>query len=203
MQSQFFNLARQEKTIIPALRRHAMSKRFEFAFMKRGPFKLTAVFLCFLFSGHATAQDLQSWSVKIDDGAQRFQVLATFNNEAVLDKETQLVWEREPNRDLLKWQDALNHCQNAVVGGRLGWRLPSISEITSLADGSVTENENHVPIPAFSVHHPFILKFPTGFWSVDKSGPKSAWIFDANNGGMVYLQTLKNDRVIAWCVRSS
>jgi hypothetical protein len=203
MYRQILNLAHQEKTINSALSRHAMTKQFEFAFIKRDLFKLTATFLCFLFSGLATAQDLQSWSVKIDDGAQRFQMLAAFNNEAVLDKETQLVWEREPNRDLLKWQDALNHCQNAVVGGRLGWRLPSISEVTSLADGSVTENENHVPIPAFSVHHPFILKFGPGFWSVDKSDPKSAWVFDASNGGMVYLQTLKNDRAIAWCVRSS
>ncbi len=202
MYRQILNLAHQEKPIIPALRRHAMSKQFEFAFIKRDLFKLTVAFLCFLFSGLATAQDLQSWSVKIDDGGQRFQMLAAFNNEAVLDKETQLVWERSPNRNGLRWNDALRHCQNAVVGGRMGWRLPSISEASSLLDGSVSEPENY-SLLAFPINHPFIIDFEgPSFWSIDKKDAKNAWIVNATQGGQIFLAPLKDYKFIAWCVRS-
>ncbi len=201
MQRQILNLAHQEKTIIPALRRHAMSKQFEFVFIKRDLFKLTVTFLCFLVSGLSTAQDLQSWSVKIDDGAQRFQILAAFNNEAVLDKETQLVWKRAPNRNALRWNDALRHCQNTVVGGRMGWRLPSISEASSLLDGTVSENYVRL---AFPINHPFIIDFEgPSFWSIDKKDAKNVWIVNATQGGQIHWDPIKGYKFIAWCVRSS
>jgi len=39
---------------------------------------------------------LKSWSREIKDATKRFEVLDRFNDEAVLDRETQLVWQREP-----------------------------------------------------------------------------------------------------------
>ena len=44
--------------------------------------------------GTAEAIDLRSWDRKINNAHARFEVLQGFNDEAVLDKETQLVWER-------------------------------------------------------------------------------------------------------------
>jgi hypothetical protein len=39
---------------------------------------------------------LKSWSRKIKDATKRFEVLDRFKDEAVLDREPQLVWQREP-----------------------------------------------------------------------------------------------------------
>jgi hypothetical protein len=72
---------------------------------------MTAVFFCLsnIIVGAAAAQMesrtadveveteiLKSWSRKINDATKRFEVLDSFNAEAVLDRETQLVWQREP-----------------------------------------------------------------------------------------------------------
>jgi hypothetical protein len=162
-------------------------------------FHLIVFVVCFMFSGLALAQDLQSWSVKIDDGAKRFQVLAAFNHEAVLDKETQLVWERTPDRDVVRWPDAVTHCQNAIIGGRLGWRLPSMAELSSLLDFSVIGDSNNIPLP---LNHPFILKFNLGFWSNDPFDGKGALLIYFPNYGMVSIADF-NHRANAWCVRSS
>ncbi len=168
-----------------------------FAAIKRNQFKLMATFLCVMYSGLALSQDLQSWSVKIDDGAKRFKVLADFNKEAVLDTETQLVWEKVPSQDKQTWKSALIHCQNAKTGTHLGWRLPSIAEVSSLLDTSVVGD-----VPALSINHPFLLKRAKVFWSVDKSDAEKAWSLSVGNGGMSSLQDMKN-KAMAWCVRSS
>ncbi len=155
------------------------------------------VLCCLLFSAQTLAQELQSWSVKIDDGAKRFKILKDFNNAAVLDKETQLVWERRPNHDFLKWEDAVIHCQNAAVGGRMGWRLPSMTELSSILDLSVANDFNKI---SFAPNHPFILT-NLGFWSTDKYYEKPLAI-SLHYGGIGALD-LKHGKEQAWCVRSS
>ena len=44
----------------------------------------------------AQTETLKSWSRKIPNARRRFEVLHQFNDEAVLDRETQLVWEHAP-----------------------------------------------------------------------------------------------------------
>jgi len=68
----------------------------------------------------------------------RFVVLSNFNNEAVLDRETGLVWMRSPNTLFPSsvQRQAASICRNGWTGGRFGWRLPSITELSSLADAS-------------------------------------------------------------------
>jgi hypothetical protein len=74
-------------------------------------------------TGAARALDLKSWDDKIA-GTLRWKILAEFNNEAVLDKETQIVWERSPDTTFLAWTAARTACSVKNVGGRKGWRLP-------------------------------------------------------------------------------
>ena len=69
----------------------------------------------------------QNWDTVLP-ADQRFTVLPSFNNQAVRDNETGLVWERSPTRTR-----ELGRCgQNLLapqVGNRKGWRLPMIEEL--------------------------------------------------------------------------
>jgi hypothetical protein len=96
-----------------------------------------------------------SWD-QVLPASTRFIVLSNFNNNAVLDRETGLVWELTPTvpTNSQNWRTADFSCHSANTGGRAGWRLPSIAEISSLFDRSVT-----TPYPAgvsLPPGHPFI-----------------------------------------------
>ena len=86
-----------------------------------------------------------SWDRKIKSAKQRFKILAEFNTDAVLDRETGLVWERKPSTQNMAWSNARLFCAQKAVGGRGGWRLPSFSELASLVDPSVTSNFPRIP----------------------------------------------------------
>jgi len=156
---------------------------------------------------------LKSWSNIIPNAKKRFVVLADFNNEAVLDRETGLVWELGPITPKFRWDVSLLQCISKSVGGRKGWRLPFIPELTSLIDPSV--NLLGGPGPALPLGHPF-LNVPTSegaqtFWSAnsipwDTIRPtiQFSWSVDFRDGGISAGSTIGSaslDRV--WCVRSS
>ena len=111
----------------------------------------------------AEAIDLRSWDQKIADPSKRFVVLSAFDNEAVLDKETQLVWERTPSPEARTFPYAIEYCLATNVGGRAGWRLPTAHELKSL----LIRAETVLPSG-----HPFSLPFPPAtpkFWSSTKN----------------------------------
>ena len=87
----------------------------------------------------------QNWD-KVLPAAERFIVLEAFNNEAVRDNETGLVWERSPDPTSNTWSAARFICATKIVGGRKGWRLPSFSELSSLVDTSVAPNPLLPPV---------------------------------------------------------
>ncbi|MCP4078369.1 MAG: DUF1566 domain-containing protein [Gammaproteobacteria bacterium] len=70
-----------------------------------------------------------TWSQKLADG-QRFELV--LSEDAVLDKETGLVWERTPRATPSAWNTAVESCYKGGTGGRAGWRLPSVPEMASL-----------------------------------------------------------------------
>jgi enamine deaminase RidA (YjgF/YER057c/UK114 family) len=86
-------------------------------------------------AGNEDIQTMQ-WD-KAMPASQRFVVLAAFNNDAVLDKETGLVWEKSPQSAAVSLPNARLACANKAVGGRKGWRLPALPELASLVDPSV------------------------------------------------------------------
>ena len=124
--------------------------------MNRKVFGGLAVILLAAFGLGAVANGpyyaLPSWAQKITcvaDNCQRFVVLANWNSEAVLDRETGLVWERAPGTapggpfgepiTTLPWGEAVEACRQFTVGGRMGWRLPTIEELQSLIDADTDE----------------------------------------------------------------
>lgn len=92
---------------------------------------LTSIALLAL-SSQTIAGDLSDWGKKIN--ADRFVVLTDFNSEAVLDKETQLVWQTAPAGKAHDWSAARSICRHAITGERAAWRLPSVHELASLYD---------------------------------------------------------------------
>jgi hypothetical protein len=104
---------------------------------------------------------MSSWDKRIDNVQQRFQVLNEFNNEAVLDRETGLVWERTPSTQAVAWPNARLLCAQKGVGGRGGWRLPAFNELASLVDPAV----QNATVPQLPPGHPFQQVQPASYWS--------------------------------------
>ncbi len=144
----------------------------------------------------------KSWSKKIScdstTNCPRFEVLADFNNEAVLDKETGLVWEKAPANSIMgvEWMTATVTCPNRATGNRKGWRLPTVEELASLVDLSVA-----YPGPTLPSGHPFTNVGSLFYWSVttDLSYTTNAWYVDFSEG--VVAGCNKASGLYVWCVR--
>jgi hypothetical protein len=137
-----------------------------------------------------------SWDQTLPSST-RFIVLSNFNNQAVLDRETGLVWERSPSTNTFIQPLASQHCVNLSLGTRKGWKLPTIQELASLVDLSVT--------PMLPSGHPFTnvqVSDSSFYWSstissvVSPLGWRALRFSDgaggSSGGGVVLL---------AWCVR--
>ncbi len=128
--------------------------------------------------------------------AQRFVVLASFANAAVLDKETGLVWEQSPETTTYDWANARYQCINRTTGGRKGWRLPSVHELASLVDPSVAP-----PGPTLPAGHPFTNVQSAAYWSASTNAqdPPRAFYVVFGNGGVTSSMKINSQPV--WCVR--
>ena len=130
--------------------------------------------------------------------AERFVVLTAFNNDAVRDNNTGLVWEKSPRPAPVTWNGARFTCINKNVGGQKGWRLPSIPDLASLIDPSVAP-----PGPTLSLGHPFHNIQSAGYWSATTSAEDSsdAWFVYFGRGFVDHDS--KTHTGHAWCVRGS
>lgn len=52
----------------------------------------------------------------------------------VSDTKTGLMWAATDNGDPINWKDARSYCQNYSGGGHTDWRMPNLTELTSLFD---------------------------------------------------------------------
>jgi uncharacterized protein DUF1566 len=125
----------------------------------------------------------------------RFIVLSNWNNEAVLDRETGLVWERSPSTTHQDWRNAQISCNRKVVGNRKGWRLPTIQELASLVEPTVPP-----PGPTLPAGHPF-NNLSSEYWSATTlvQFTDSAWFVSLNNGDVNVLGKIGS--IPVWCVR--
>jgi hypothetical protein len=143
-----------------------------------------------------------AWDQKLRCDAEatcpRFIVLSNWNNEAVLDRETGLVWERSPASTTHTWAGARIECTQRTVGGRMGWRLPSIFELASLPDPSVP-SPDPFGTTTLPPGHPFTVTAFDFYWSATGFAlvPSRAWSFSFG----VPLDRTTDNRLQAWCVR--
>jgi len=139
---------------------------------------------------------------RILPAAERFVLV--MGGEAVLDKETGLVWERQPSVELNLWDNTLFNCLGLETGGRKGWRLPTVEELSSLVDPTQSS-------PALPTGHPFAVQvsetdFQSSTYFSATRMPESiimegvgVWAVNFSVGGlnMVY----KTESFKSWCVR--
>ena len=141
-----------------------------------------------------------TWSQVLDstngeaDGCNSSRFDCVLGGEAVLDKETGLVWERSPDYSTRNWANAITYCYRREVANRKGWRLPTIEELTSLVDN---DNSN----PTLPTDHPFQGASLGSCWSATTSayGPTNAWSVYLVNG-LLYNSDKINEYYV-WCVR--
>ena len=141
-----------------------------------------------------------SWDQKIPctgpSNCPRFVVLSNWNSEAILDRETGLVWERSPSALRRNWSDALGSCIRGVqAGNRKGWRLPTIQELGSLVEPGLGEGALSLP-----GGHPFDVQFDTYITATtNSSGANLAWGVDFSSGSSTGVS--KTALFLVWCVR--
>lgn len=161
-----------------------------------------------LASGSVSAQTIMngpyysnpSWDQTLP-AAQRFIVLSNMNNEAVLDRETGLVWQRTPEvvTKTRNYQNAIDACWETSTGGRKGWRLPAPEELMSLVDPTQS-------IPALPFGHPFLQVYPPGqYWTIGTISPTTGggFIFNFSAVGGAFIGFADQDAFFAgvWCTR--
>ncbi len=174
--------------------------------MKRLYGLLIAIVALFVFVPLAAAADndgdehpAQRWDQEINT-TSRFTVLSAFGSHAVRDNETGLVWEKSPSTSTFAWQDAQTRCNKLTTGGRLGWRLPTLQELTSLVDRTQS-------FPSLPVGNPFTNINPSleasFYWSATTSAVTSsnAWEVDFVDGGVDFSFGFKSTPNFVWCVR--
>jgi hypothetical protein len=133
-----------------------------------------------------------TWS-QILLGSERFELV--LNDQAVLDKETGLVWEQAPDTSSRTWLSGCTYCYQKEVANRKGWRLPTVEELASLVDN---DNSN----PSLPTNHPFTNVQSTGYWSSSTYADYTlnAWYVDFANGNVGHTSKTQ-DGWRAWCVR--
>ena len=149
---------------------------------------------------------------KVLPTAERFVVLSAFGGAAVRDNETGLVWQKspEPNQSAAFYAAGVVECQVAKTGGRMGWRLPTVPELSSLADTNAAPGTLSLP-PG----HPFgNVTASTAFWTlgVQETSPSTFEITlikftPGGPGGILpisgqFAPKLGVAPATAWCVRS-
>lgn len=128
----------------------------------------------------------------------RFQVLEESKGEAVLDTDTQLIWERSPTTTGTAWANASLRCALRTTGGRLGWRLPSFFELMTLVEPSPLATASKPSLPA---GHPFRGVKASLYWTTNSEDtePANAYAVDFLRGDLTPQR--KNQAHAYWCVR--
>jgi len=134
----------------------------------------------------------------------RFTIEEVTGDSTVIDDQTDLEWQREP--DVVAghtWVAALDHCEALSFGGHDDWRLPNPMELSTIVDELVTTG------PAVNGTFFVSASFNTiAFWTstTNPKNPGNAYIVRFNDFTSVYdnggvLTQAKGTNALALCVR--
>ncbi len=142
---------------------------------------------------------LSAWNqfLPADDGptpcnSSRFSCV--LNDGGVLDRETGLIWERNTPVSLESFVVAQLSCIGSTTGSRLGWRLPTLEEMTSLID------PNAGAAPFLPPGHPFNdVSLNTTYWTASRSDATTARMVSFEYSIGAQNRAIGTSRY--WCVR--
>ena len=131
-----------------------------------------------------------------EKGSTGERFAAMRDGAGILDKQTGLIWEQEPDRFHGTWTEAAAHCREKSAEGQTKWRIPSVKELSSLIDTSQRD-------PALPSGHPFSNIRSAVYWSGTPSATDEmvAWHVSFFTGEAVTDQKSQTRR--AWCVRDA
>jgi hypothetical protein len=152
-----------------------------------------------------------TWSERLDStngstlplfmgcGSSRFKCVMSVGTplplpQAVLDRETGLIWERSPQSGSQLWVGSAIDCVMHTTGGRGGWRLPAIEELASLSDPGQGD-------PALPPGHPFLNVTEDGYWSSSTSPLDTDWAWFLYLPSGALMRETKTWNRGTWCVR--
>jgi hypothetical protein len=152
-------------------------------------------------SGNDLRGVTQNWDKKLNasngdsDGCNSDRFTCIFDGHAVRDNETGLVSQQTQAGGRTTWAVARVVCLSSNVGGRKGWRLPSVHEMASLIDATQ-------PVPTLPTGHPFTIDLSSSHWSATLSAdnPAAAWHVQFTNG-LVSNFDRTSSAFSVWCVR--
>ena len=137
---------------------------------------------------------LTSQAFAVDStNSSRFTLV--LNGAAVKDNSTGLIWEQEPDREHDVWGASVARCTTKEVGGRKGWRAPSVDELKTLIDASQHD-------PALPAGHPFFNIKSEIYWTATPhpTDDMVAWQISFFSGEPVTDQKSGTRRL--WCLLS-
>jgi hypothetical protein len=116
-----------------------------------------------------------------------------FIDLAVHDRQTGLVWQRNPDEVAAKkWDEAMLQCQMQNLGGRFGWRLPTIEEMGSL-----------IVDTGLPSGHPFLGDVDETFWTSTQVAGLPAYAAISDPAQAYMSATTKDVTQGVWCVRGA
>ena len=123
--------------------------------------------------------------------ADRFTLV--LGGAGVKDHQTGLVWEQAPDLEHDVWSRSVERCAAKRVGGKHGWRAPTIQEIKTLIDPNQKD-------PALPKGHPFANIKSAIFWTATPHPTDDivAWQVSFFSGEPVTDQKSGTRRM--WCV---
>ncbi|HTZ39191.1 MAG TPA: DUF1566 domain-containing protein [Syntrophales bacterium] len=118
------------------------------------------------------------------------------SDDIVLDKATGLVWERLPQSvtlGQLEWSDSIEACTRTEHQGVMGWRLPTVEELSTLYE--LQGSKRDLPYG-----HPFVQVGDKFYWTSSTRIGYASQAYTVRFGFSVYTY-LKTSYQDYWCVR--
>lgn len=139
-----------------------------------------------------------SWSRELpaSGGCASERFSCVLGGDAVLDRDTGLVWERNPPATQVTYGEAVDECAISfdTPGFSGGWRVPTVDELATLLDRSSV-------LPALPAGHPFggAAASTTFFWTSTVVPTGGLFGVTFYTGSLAHLVT--SGTAARWCVR--